>query len=266
MRIHALIVPVRAFSRVCCALVIPALLSGCPCELGHSSGLRVFAASSLTEVFQELEGAFEAANQDAEISLRFGESQGLRSQIEEGARADVFASADASHVDALARAGRIHESQVFAQGELALVVPLENPAKIESFADLPRAKRVVVGGPTVPVGKHSRVLLERAAQSFGPEFRDQVLAHVVSEESNVRLVRAKVELGEADAAIIYRTDVTPSSRLRIIPIPAVLNVTADYSMGIVDPSRRVDLARRWIAFVRSEEGRRILTKHGFVAK
>lgn len=238
---------------------------GCPCDPRHSSQLHVFAASSLTEAFQDLESAFEAANPGSGVTLAFGGSQFLRLQIEQGAPSDVFASADRDHMQALAHAGRIVDSEAFAQSELALVVPPDNPAQIDSFADLPRAERVVLGVPTVPVGRYSRELLQRAADSYGPDFRTEVLSHVVSEESNVRLVRAKVELGEADAAIVYRTDVTPSSGVQVVPIPAVLNVRADYYMGIVQGSPHADLARRWISYVGSEEGRRILMKHGFTA-
>jgi molybdate transport system substrate-binding protein len=256
----------RSSRRLLCLVFVVLLLAGCRCESNRSSRLHVFAASSLTEAFQELEGAFESADDDTDVRLAFGGSQALRLQIEQGAPADVFASADATHMDALVRAGRIVQSDPFAHSELAVVVPLDNPAQIESFADLPRAHRLVLGVPTVPVGRYSRELLQRAAESFGPEFRAQVLAHVVSEESNVRLVRAKVELGEADAAIVYRTDVTASSGVKLIPIPAVLNVRADYYMGIVEGSPHAQLAHRWIAYVRSEEGRHILTKHGFVAE
>ncbi|KPK16152.1 MAG: hypothetical protein AMJ62_06550, partial [Myxococcales bacterium SG8_38] len=93
-----------------------------------------------------------------------------------------------------------------------------------------------------------------------------VLGHVVSEEGNVRLVRAKVELGEADAAVVYRTDVTPYSRVRIVPIPAVLNVRADYHIGMIERSAHPELAGRWIAYVQSEEGQGILAQHGFVTE
>lgn len=244
--------------------LVMGLLGGCRCDARHSStDLTVYAASSLTEVFGELERAFEAGNEDADVSLAFGGSQVLRLQIEQGAPADVFASANTSHMDALIEAGLVASSDVFAHNDLVVVVPLDNPAKIESFADLPRASRVVVGVPAVPIGAYAREALQHAAESFGADFRSDVLSHVVSEESNVRLIRAKVELGEADAAIVYRTDVTPSSRVRVIPIPAVLNVRGDYHIGVIERSPHEALARRWVAFLESTEGRRILSEHGF---
>lgn len=256
-------ISVSSLRATCFFLWVVLFIGGCTCNPLQSSELHVFAASSLTDVFEELERAFESTHPGSEVTLAFGGSQVLRLQIEQGAPADVFASADQSHMQALVRAGRIVEDEAFAQSELALVVPLDNPAKIESFSDLPRAERVVLGVPAVPIGRYGRELLQRAADSYGPQFRTEVLSHVVSEESNVRLVRAKVELGEADAAILYRTDATASSGVREVPIPAVLNVRADYYMGIVEGSPRAELARRWIAFVRSPEGRRILLEHGF---
>lgn len=251
-------------ARLWVSAVLALLLGGCRCDaLRSSSDLTVFAASSLTEAFVALEHAFESANEGIDVSLAFGGSQVLRLQIEQGAPADVFASADEGHVAALQQAGLMPKSEVFAYNELTVVVPSDNPAKIESFADLPRAGRVVLGAPTVPVGRYTRELLRRAADSYGPEFRTAVLEHVVSEESNVRLVRAKVELGEADAAIVYRTDATPSSRVQMVPVPAVLNVRADYHIGVIERSPHPELAERWVAYVQSEEGQGILAQHGF---
>jgi molybdate transport system substrate-binding protein len=256
----------RAPTRICLLLAL-ACLGGCRGDRGQSSSeLIVFAASSLTEAFQDLEREFEAANDGVDVSLAFGGSQVLRLQIEQCAKADVFASADESHMEALIRAGWIPSSEVFAHNRLVVIVPAANPAKIESFADLPRAKRLVLGAPSVPVGRYTRTLLEHASVSYDPEFTSQVLAAVASEESNVRLVRAKVELGEADAAIVYQTDVSPSVRVRAIAIPAALNVRADYYIGVIERSSRPELARRWVAFIESEGGRRILAAHGFSAE
>ena len=254
-------------ARVWISALLILLLGGCRCGALHSSSdLTVFAASSLTDAFQDLERSFESANEGVDVSLAFGGSQVLRLQIEQGAPADVFASADESHVAALQQAGLMPKSEVFTHNELAVVVPSDNPAKIESFADLPRAGRVVLGAPTVPVGRYTRELLRRAADSYGPDFRTAAVAHVVSEESNVRLVRAKVELGEADAAIVYRTDATPSSGVQIVPIPAVLNVRADYHIGVIEGSPHLELAKRWIAYIQSEEGQAILVQHGFATE
>lgn len=225
-------------------------------------GLTVYAASSLTEAFTELSQAFAKADGGAPPRLSFAGSQILRLQIEQGAEADVFASANPEHIRTLVDAGRMEEPRTFAYNELVLVVPEHNPAGITSFAELPKARRIVIGAPDVPVGIYTRRLFERAAAAWGPDFVSAVRSHIVSEEHNVRLVRAKVELGEADAAVVYRTDA--SARVRTLEIPSELSVRVEYEIGLVGTEPHRQAARRWIAFVTSDEGRRILAEHGFV--
>ena len=247
------------------AALFAALLHGCaPADTSRT--LRVYAASSLAESFTAMERAFEAAHPGTDVALEFAGSQVLRLQIEQGAPADVFASANPAHMQALVRGGRVRESRIFAHNELVLIVPPENPAGIESFGDLPRASRLVIGTENVPVGGYTREALRRAEAAGGAGFMASVLARVASEESNVRLVRAKVELGEADAAVVYRTDTVATERVRVIDIPPDANVSADYSIGIVDDAPSPGLAEQWLAFVLSEEGRRVLARYGFRAE
>ncbi|MGB8329915.1 MAG: molybdate ABC transporter substrate-binding protein [Polyangiales bacterium] len=247
---------------------VVALLAQLGCKRGSPADERqeliVFAASSLTEAFANLERAFEAENQNVDVSIAFAGSQVFRLQIEQGAPTDVFASANPDHMDALIRQGLVLRSETFAHNELVVVVPLDNPAGIESFEDLRKAKRLVIGVSNVPIGAYTREVLKRASRALGPDFETDVLEHVVSEESNVRLVRAKVELGEADAAIVYRTDAIPSDRVRSIPIPPDLNVRATYRVGVLQRAPHRALAERWVAFLLSGAGKRILADHGFV--
>jgi len=241
------------------------LLLGCTQAASRSpdGSVTVFAASSLTEAFEDLAEQFERREPDIDIRLAFAGSQTLRLQIAQGASADVFASADRTHLDALVGSGMLSEPVPFAHNSLALIVPTSNPAGIERFADLPRAARIVVGAPSVPIGAYTASLLERASHTFGSSFVQTVRAHVVSEEANVRLVRARVELEEADAAVVYHTDAMNSDRVHSVPIPEHLNVRAEYAMGLVRGSGSAAFARRWLDFVRSTEGRRILERHGF---
>ncbi|MFW6198359.1 MAG: molybdate ABC transporter substrate-binding protein [Acidobacteriota bacterium] len=225
--------------------------------------LSVFAASSLTEAFRQLEEGFEAAHPDIDVRLTFSGSQVLRLQLEQGAVADVFASANERHMDALVDAGMVSYSRVFAHNELVVVVPPDNPASVDSFPELPRAERLVIGTEGVPVGIYTRQLLDRAGAELGEEFVARLRDSVVSEEANVRLVRAKVELGEADAAIVYRTDATVSDRVKVVAVPESLNVRASYFIGPITASGN-PAADRFIAYVLSEEGRRALEDHGFV--
>ncbi len=176
------------------ALALAGLLLAACAE--PEENLTVLAASSLTEALGTIEGDLERASPALSLSTTFAGSQVLRLQIEQGAPADVFLSADEAHVDALLRAGLVVEPVLFAHNELVVIVPPSNPAGIESLEDLPRARRLVIGDASVPVGRYTRAMLARAGLA------DAVLPNVVSEESNVRLVRAKVELGEADAAVV----------------------------------------------------------------
>jgi molybdate transport system substrate-binding protein len=219
--------------------------------------LVVFAASSLTDAFHELERGFETQNQGVDVRLTFAGSQVLRLQLEQGAAGDVFASANEDHMRALRDSGIVEPASLLAQNDLVVVVPLDNPARIESFVDLPRSERLVIGSEAVPVGYYARQVLTKASERLGVSFR------VVSEESNVRLVRAKVELGEADAAIVYRTDATSSKAVKSIEIPSEFNVRVNYPIAVVSRSPRAAMARRFVTFALSETGQSAMAHHGF---
>lgn len=224
--------------------VVLLLLLGCADPSDSEHTLVVFAASSLTDAFTELERDYERAHPDVDVRMVFAGSQVLRLQIEQGAQADVVATADESHLRALHDAGLVNASQVFAHNELVVLVPMDSP--IERFDQLVDAERVVLGTDAVPVGIYAREVIARAGISL----------RIVSEESNVRLVRAKVELGEADAAFVYRTDVHEGARA--IPIPERINARATYSIA-----RVTSRGGRWIEFVLSESGQAVLQRHGF---
>jgi len=241
------------------------LLLASACK-AHDAGepqaaLTIFAASSLTDAFDELADEFVEHTGGDRPVLAFAGSQVLRLQLSEGARADVFASADSSHIDSLVVSSRVFDPTVFAQNELVVIVPRTNPASLERFTDLTRARRIVVGAPSVPIGAYTGQMLERAELELGPRFTERVRDRIVSRESNARLVRAKVELGEADAAIVYRSDV--SRAVRTIEIPPELQVRARYYIGFVGTPPPSDAAKRWVAFVASPPGRAVLAKHGF---
>ena len=257
---------VRSSVFLAAATLFGSLLIASACARGDPEPLRlnVYAASSLTDAFTAIERAFEAAHDDVDVALSFAGSQVLRLQIEQGAPADLFASANPDHARALRAERLLRGVRPFAASELALIVPLDNPAGIESFGDLTAAERLVIGTENVPVGRYTRAALRRSAAALGLEFEATVLSHVVSLENNVRLVRAKVELGEADAGIVYRTDAVASTRVRTIPIPTDLNVRAEYVIGIVTGGD-AEPAEHWISFLLSPEGRAILGEHGFLA-
>ncbi len=249
------------------ALVVAALVgtAAAGCERSASSERRplvVFAAASLTDAFQEFEAAFEARHPALDVQLTFGGSQALRLQIEQGAPAHVFASANLDHIDALVAAGHVRRVRPLTHNRLVVAVPADNPAALRTFADLPRAQRLVVGAAAVPVGRYTAAMLDRAAADpgHGADFVRAVRERIVSEENNVRLARAKVELGEADAAILYRSDVVNAARITAVPIPPALDVPVAYGIGAIgaDPG-----AEAWITFALGPEGQRLLERHGF---
>lgn len=247
------------------ALLVLALASAA-CGPGADEAPRtlvVFAASSLTESFGALEQRFEAAHPGVDVVLSFAGSQVLRLQIEQGAPADLYASADPAHMEALAAAGLVRAPRTFAHNRLVVAVPRTDPAGIERFEALPRARRLVVGTAEVPVGRYTRALLEDAALRYGRPFADSVRAAVVSEETNVRLVLAKVVLGEADAAFVYATDAAASGAVRIVPVPEGLGPVAEYRIATVTGSAHPDLAHAFRALLDSDEGQRVLSAHGF---
>lgn len=231
-------------------LCVCVLFSGCE-KSNSRQELVVFAASSLRESFEALEVEFESTRPEVDVKLVFAGSQALRLQIENGANASVFASANVEHMEALCNSGKVGESRIFAQNDLVIIVP--NDSSLRSFEDIKDAERLVIGAENVPVGQYAREVMRRSGAQY----------NVVSAESNVRLVRSKVELGEADAAFVYRTDVLGGLSVRTLEIPAELNVMADYPIAAVQPTSQ--LAEAFLRFVLSTHGSRVLEKHGFVS-
>src|SRR5215831_3126121 len=204
--------------------------------------ITVFAAASLREAFEDLGKTFEAKH-GVKVHLNLAGSQELRTQIENGARADVFASADQKHMAALVKAKLVEAPRVFARNTPVVIVPKDNPAKVGSFAELAKAKKIVIGVPEVPIGTYTLEILDKA----GADFKQKVLANVVSRESNVRQVMAKVSLGEADAAIVYRTDaIAGKDKVEIIEIPAKLNVVAEYPVAVLAKAPESAAARAFV--------------------
>ncbi|MCB9668116.1 MAG: molybdate ABC transporter substrate-binding protein [Alphaproteobacteria bacterium] len=219
--------------------------------------VEVFAASSLADVPGDLAESFEAAHPDVDVRVTSAGSQVLRLQIEEGAPADLFASADPSHARLLWEAGLLGSPEVLAHNALVAVVPDASP--LRTFDDLPRATRIVVGTPNVPVGAYTRQVLQRARTVRGDAFAEAIAGSIVSEEPNVRLVRAKVELGEADAAFVYRTDVSPG--LRALPLPEALAVRATHVVALRPEASRE--AQAFFAWALGPTGDAALLDHGF---
>lgn len=227
--------------------------------------LVVFAAASLREVFGRESEAFKRLHWGVDVTFNFAGTQEIRTQLEQGAPADVFASADVRHMKALQEAARVDGSSIFAQNEPVMIVAKERTATIRAFADLPTAQRIVVGVPEVPVGKYTLQILDNASRSLGADFRARVEAQIVSRELNVRQVLAKVTLGEADAGIVYRTDIgTNRDNVSVVTIPPEMNVIAKYPIAVVRGATHPKLAQQWVTFILSEQGQEILRGAGFI--
>jgi molybdate transport system substrate-binding protein len=227
--------------------------------------LSVFAASSLTDAFTEIGVAFEAAHPGATVVFNFAGSQVLRTQIEEGAPADVFASANTAEMDALVSSGSVSAEtcQIFAGNRLVVITAAGvSLGGLEDLA-LPGLK-IVLAAEEVPVGKYSRQALQNLNQEFGATYADGVMANVVSLEENVRQVLAKVALGEADAGIVYATDAATEPTLATISIQDPYNVLATYPLAIVADAPRADLGQAFVEFVTSPQGQDVLAGYGFL--
>jgi molybdenum ABC transporter, periplasmic molybdate-binding protein len=234
------------------------------CNVAQAQDLRIFAASSLTDAFEALATTFEAQHQGVTLHFSFEGSSTLAMQLEQGAPADVFASADAQQMARVVAAGLAAAPQDFVHNRLVVIVPEDST--LRSLQDLSQAGvKLVLAAPEVPAGNYAREVLTKLNRRFGEAYAERVLANVVSEEPNVRQVALKVELGEADAAFVYTSDVVVSQHIRAIAIPDPYNVDAVYSLVTLASSSQKPLAEAFVAFIRSDEGRKILRSYGFQA-
>jgi molybdate transport system substrate-binding protein len=237
------------------ALVLPA----CGGEEGPRE-LTVFAASSLGAAFDELGTAFEAQHEGVTVTFNLGPSDGLAAQIASEGTADVFASASQTWMDAVAQDPGVDGRVDVATNRLVVVTPPDDPAGVATIEDLAEpGVQVVLAAEGVPVGDYAREALENAG------IADAVLANVVSNEEDNASVVAKVAAGEADAAIVYTSDVSAAAAndVRAVEIPADVNVVASYPIATVVGTERGDLATAFVDLVTSDEGQAILRAYGF---
>jgi len=224
----------------------------------------VFAAASLREGFIAEEQRFERLNPGVDVQLNFAGTPELRAQLEHGASADVFASADDAHMDALRAAGVTDAPVPFARNALVVVVSSEAAARVRRFEDLPNAARLVLGAADVPVGRYTARLLERADAALGLGFAERVEARVISRELNVRQVLAKVSLGEADAGVVYRSDaLVAGGAVHTLEIPEALNVVMLYPIATLRRAAEPALAAAWVRALLTPEGQDSLAAAGF---
>lgn len=235
-----------------------------------SSEIHVFAAASLTDAFAEIGKHFEATNPGATVSFNFAGSQQLAQQIAQGAPADVFASANQQQMQVVIRSGQVASGteRTFARNRLVVIVPKDNPAGLKELKDLARPNlKLVLATKQVPVGGYALDFLAKASKlpEYTAAYSATVLANVVSYEENVKSVLSKVALGEADAGIVYTSDIAlDTSKVGRIDIPDNLNTIATYPIAAIRGSRQAGLAQRFVDYVLSAPGQQILVKYGFI--
>jgi molybdate transport system substrate-binding protein len=256
-RLAALGVVVLTYAAVGCASPGGSSPSG----EGQHREITVFAASSLTAAFTQIGMDFEAANPDVTVTFNFGPSDGLAGQIESEGVADVFASASATWMDDLASTTGVTDRTDFAKNKLVIITPPDDPAGIGSIQDLAGpGVQLVLAAEGVPVGDYARQLLDNAGITKAAN------GNVVSNEQDDASVVAKIASGEADAGIVYASDVTEAvaPTVRAIAIPDDVNVIATYPIAVVDGSKSADLASAFVRYVSGSEGQATLRSFGFL--
>jgi molybdate transport system substrate-binding protein len=217
--------------------------------------VNVFAAASLTEAFTTLGRRFEAAHRGVKVLLNFGASSGLAEQIDQGAPADVFASASTKNMDQVVSAGGASHPTTFAKNVMEIAVPPSNPGHVASVDDLAKPHvRVALCQAQVPCGSTAKEVFDRAKITVKP----------VTEEVDVKSVLSKVELGEVDAGVVYVTDVrSAGTKVKGVTISPAANASTTYPIAALSTSHNPAAARAFVAYVLSSTGMSVLTADGF---
>jgi molybdate transport system substrate-binding protein len=231
--------------------------------------LKVFAAVSLKAPFTEIKSKYESTHPGVSISYNFDGSQILENQLASGAAADVFASADQSYMQKARNAGLVSTSQIFAKNKLIVIVPKSNPAKIYALKDLAsKGVKIDIADPSVPVGQYSLQVLDKLGKSagYGPAYENSIKANLISQETNDAAVVQKVQLGEADAGIVYQSDITSANADKVIAIdiPANVNIIAEYPIAVTKGAAHAKEAQAFVSYILSPDGQAVLAKYHFI--
>ena len=230
--------------------------------------LTIYGAASLKGALEAAKAAYETANPGSTLTISTDSSSALETQIEQGAPADVFLSADTSNPKKLVDKGLAEgDSVTFAGNKLTVIVPAGNPAGIMTPADLARAGiKVIAAGDEVPITKYATQLIANLAKESGypADFAAGYTANIASKEDNVKAVVAKIELGEGDAGIVYVTDAKASTKVETIDVPDAANVPATYAGVVVKASANAVAAKAFLDWFAGPDGQAILSGFGFL--
>jgi len=254
------------FSAAACSATPGTVITGAP--TARVIGLTVYGAASLKNVLDRAKAAYEASHPGVTVTVSTDSSAALETQIEQGAPADVFLSADTSNPGKLAAIGLADGTpRPFATNFLIVAVPATNPAGIKTPLDLSRpGVKIVAAGEAVPISKYAAQLVANLATQPGypADFATRYAANVVSREDNVGGIVAKIKLGEADAGIVYRTDASASTGVATVDIPPGANVPATYAGEVIKASRQREAAAAFLDWFAGPDGGAILASFGFL--
>ena len=255
-------------------VALAGIAGGCGGVSGGESGhvgkqqggtLTVLAASSLIDAFGVLANRFEEQNPGVKVKQSFESSSTLLAQIQQGAPADVFASAAEEEMNTAVKEGLVKGApEVFVKNREIAMVPKDNPANIRRFRDVAKPDvKLVLAGNDVPAADYALEILGKAKGEYGADFKKDVLSNVVSRESDVRASVNRVVVG--DATFGYASDYTPDirDRVEIVRIPPDLNIVATYPIAALADAKSPELAKKWVELVTSEEGQGVLQKWNF---
>jgi molybdate transport system substrate-binding protein len=248
------------------ALLVVAAAGAACTTAARPNVVTVLGAASLAGALDEAVASYVDIYSMVSFTVSIGSSAALRTQIEQGAPADLFLSADTANPQALFDAGLTDSAPVaFATNRLTVIIPMGNPARIVSVADLGRADvRIISAGDDVPITKYAEQVVHQLGglDGYPPNFEAAYEANVASREDNVGAVTSKIALGEGDAAIVYVTDAMAAD-VKTIEIPAEANVMATYSGVVLKAATNVPGARSFFEWLRGPDGQAILARHGF---
>jgi molybdate transport system substrate-binding protein len=229
--------------------------------------LTILAASSLIDAFGELGKTFEKQNEGVTVKQSFESSSTLLTQIQQGAPADVFASAATEEMDTAVDDDLVAgKPQVFVKNREIIMVPKDNPADITEFRDVANSGvKLALAQKDVPAADYALQILDKANAQYGDDFEKKVLSNVVSREADVRASVNRVVVGDADATFGYASDYTVDvrDRVKVVPIPPDLNIIATYPIAALKEAKHPALAKKWVELVTSKEGQRVLKTWNF---
>jgi molybdate transport system substrate-binding protein len=271
--VRVLLVPLIALAVAACSSPGDRSTDGAPAVAAAPTArpagidLEIYAAASLRKALEQVKTAYEAANPGTTLSVSTDASSALETKIEQGAPADVFLSADTTNPQTLVDGGFASGAVTpFAGNALTIIVPADNPAGIETPADLATSGiRIVAAGDTVPISSYATQLVDNlgAVPGYPADFAAAYAANVVSREDNVAAIVTKIALGEGDAGIVYVTDARGSDDVVTVDVPAAANVPATYGGIVVKASPDQEAAAVFLAWLAGREGQAILADLGF---